>query len=172
MPNLQITMPSSMGGHVFDMNPFTSDKFAGVATFVRNALTWLLITLLAVWVFRELGEWVKAINQAQQAKGNAVVGGTGAQATALAAAGLITAAVIIAVTALLAWGLSALNVGSLIANLSENPMSSAPAGVYAMVDAVFPVGVALSCLIARATFSLYATGVYSGVAAAIRFFVP
>lgn len=171
-PNFVISLPASFGGASFDLNPFSSDRFAGVASWFRSAVHWLAIVTFGAWVWSELAQWVRGISALPQAKGNALVGGTGAQATALVAAGLMTTAIVVAITAILAWSFGDLTVPSLISTAMGNPVTSMPAGALWMLDQLFPVGTLLVCLVGKLTFNMYAAGLFATCAAVIRFIVP
>lgn len=171
-PTLALAMPAKFGGATFDLNPFQSDRFATVCAWFRTACAWLAIALLAGWVWTQLGDWVRGISSVQQAKGNTIAAGTGGQATSLLAAGLMTAAIVISLTALLAWGFGEINVPALVASVTTNPVATVPAGVLWMLDQVLPVSTLITCLVARVTFNMYAAAVYAGCAAVVRFIVP
>lgn len=171
-PDLTIEMPAMFGGLTFDMNPFQSGRFGPLASWLRAAIHWLTLVTLGVWISAQVGEWAKAINQAQQAKGNAVALGSGGQVTALIAAGIITAAVISAMVALISWGFGGVNYSAIIGLLGTNPMTTLAAGSLWMVDQVIPIATVLLALVARVAFSMYATTIYAGIAAFVRFIVP
>lgn len=171
-PTLAVTMPSQFGGGTFDFNPFSSDRFAAVCSWFRAATAWLTIALLAGWVWTQMGEWVRGFSTVPQAKGNPIVGGTGAQATALTAAALMTTAIVAALTALVGWSFGDINVPSLIGSITTNPMATIPAGALWMLDQVFPVATMLTALVARIAFNVYASALFAGCAAVVRFIVP
>jgi len=171
-PVLAVTMPEQFGGKTFDLNPFTESRLGGVAAWFRSACAWLAIVTLGVWVWSEIGSWVRGLSNLRQAQGNAVVGGTGAQATALVAATAITVAVVAGVAALLAWGFSGINLGTLLGSVSTNPLVGIPATVLWMLDTLLPVGTIITCVVARMCFNLYASSVFAGAAAVVRFIVP
>jgi len=171
-PDLSVTMPSSFGGGTFQFNPFTPERLGAVASWFRAAVEWLTIATLGVWVWSQLGQWVRGVASVQQAKGNPVVGGTGAQATALAAAGLMTVALVAALTALLSWSFESLNLAAFVASVTANPLATVPTGALWMLDQILPVATMVTALVARLTFNLYASTVYAGCAAVVRFIVP
>jgi len=109
---------------------------------------------------------------APQAKGNTILAGTGGQATALVAAGLLSVIVVASITALFAWGFDSLSMSGMRTLSATNPMGGMAAGAYWMLNTVFPVATLLSCLLARASFNLYASTIFAGCAAAARFVVP
>jgi len=171
-PSLSVSMPAKFGGATFDLNPFQSDRFQAVCAWFRAACEWLAIALLAGFVFKEWAQWVRGLAGAQQAKGNTIAAGTGAQATALVAAGLMTAAVIAGITAILAWSFDSINFAALVASATVNPVATMPTGALWMLDQVLPISVLITCLVARSTFNLYASAVFAGTAALVRFIVP
>lgn len=171
-PLLEIALPVAFGGATFDLNPFQSPRLLTVASWFRTAVAWLAIVLLGKWIWEQLAEWVRGYATIQQAKGNPVVGGTGAQATALAAAGLMTAAIVVAVTSLLAWSFGTMNLPAFVASVTTNPVATIPAGVLWMLDQILPVFTLVSCLVARISFNIYASSLFAGCAAVVRFIVP
>lgn len=168
---LVVQFPVEFGGRQFDMNPFRSDRMGDVAFWFRTATEWLAFILLGYWVFTQFGEWLKAYSATRQASGNPVIGGTGAQATALLNAGLMTAAVVVAVTSLVAWGFNSINIESLFLNSLSNPLATMASNSYWFLDQLFPVGVLLTCLTARLMFALYANAVFGTFFTVVRFFV-
>lgn len=171
-PDLTVEMPAAFGGGTFDFDPFRGDRMGVIAAWFRSALAWLAIVILGAWVWSQLGEWVRGISTLPQARGNAVIGGAGAQATALVAAGLMTTAIVVAITAILSWSFGELTIPSLISTALSNPVSAMPAGVLWMLDQIFPVGTLVVCLCARLSFNIYAAGLFASCAAVIRFIVP
>jgi len=171
-PSMTFQLSQRMGGQTFDFNPFQSGRFADVAAWFRLAMQWLCLALLAVWVWREMGQWIRATTTVPQAKGNPVVAGTGAQATALVAAGLMTAAIIIALTALLAFGFGGITFSSLAGAITTNPLSGLAAGSVWLLDQLFPLATMLACFVARIAFQIYASAIFAGCAAVVRFVVP
>ena len=171
-PDLTITLPARFGGKTFDLNPFKAERFADVCSWIRQATAWATLVTLGVWCWSQMSEWVRGISTLPQAKGNPVVGGTGAQATALAAASMITAVTVVSITALVGWSFGDINFAAIINMATTNPMATVPAGVYWMLDHVVPVATVLSALVARLTFNLYAASVFAGTARAVSYIVP
>jgi len=83
---LKITMDETFGGKTIDFNPFGPGRLGGVASWFRSATAWLVLALLAYFIFQETKQFFMASAAANQARGNPGVGGTGAQATGLIAA--------------------------------------------------------------------------------------
>jgi len=171
-PSLVLAMPIAFGGATFDLNPFQSARLKGVTDWFRVGMAWLTLATLGVWVWTQLSEWTRGLSMIQQAKGNAVIGGTGAQATALVAAGLITTAIVVATTAMVGWAFGDINIPSLVATTTTNPLATMSAGAFWMLDQVFPVATMVAALVARMTFQMFAATLFAGCAAVIRFVVP
>lgn len=169
-PTLSITNP--FGGGTYNFNPFTGDRMGTIASWFRQAMAWLTIITLAAWVWMQMKDWVQGFSTVPQAKGNTVAAGTGGQATALAAAGLMTVAIVAGLTALVGWTFGEITIPALLASVTTNPMSSMPTGVYWMVDQLFPVATMITALGARATFNMYGSTLFAGCAAVVRFIVP
>lgn len=174
-PNFAITLPLPAIGDVeFDLNPFTPERFGGVAAFLRSLATWLLVMGFAGWAALQSREALTAMLAAQQARGNTIAG-SGAQVTALIAAGLITTAVASGFVAIVGWKDLSLAGTTAVSALGTDPLSSASgavAGGVWMLDQVFPVATAFACLAARLTYQFTLTLAVASVSTVVRFFVP
>ena len=165
----------TIGGRAVNVNPFTSERFLVAVEWFRQALAWVTLVLLGRWVWQQMGEWIRGFSTVQQAKGNTVVAGTGGQATSLIAAGIITVIIVTGTTGLIGWAFGDITLPSIATAVSANPftdMSSSMPGAYWVLNKVFPVGLMVTALLARVTFNIYASTIFSGVMAAIRFVVP
>lgn len=171
-PSLSVTMPAKFGGGVFDLNPFRADRAGPVVDWFRSAMSWMTIALFGVWASRQVAEWSRGVSMLHQAKGNPVVGGTGAQATALIAAGLMTAAVATFTVALLGWLAGDFSILNVIAVVSTNPLSTMPGIAAWMLCKLLPVGTMLAAIGARITWNLYASKIFAVCVAVVRFIVP
>lgn len=170
-PNLTVSFPAAFGGAQFNLNPFTSDRLGPLATWFRAATEWVLLIGFGAWIWLRVGEWSKGLTQAQQAKGNPVVAGTGAQATALIAAGIITAIVVVAATALLSWSFGSISFAGIAAAMSVNPLGALASGAVWMIDQLLPITTVITVAVARVSFEMWAVPLFGGVAAAVRFVV-
>lgn len=171
-PDLTISLPAIMGGGVVDFNPFTPDRFGPMVAWFRAAVGWIALAHLCAWLWAELGTWSRAVSSSPQARGNAVVGGTGAQATSFAAAAIITVAILAAMTAFLGYAFDTYNPVSLLSGLTTSPFVDLASGSYWLLNTCFPIAILLSVLLVRATFSVFAVTIYAGVSAVIRFVTP
>jgi hypothetical protein len=169
---LKVQFPAAFGGATVDLNPFSHSGLLTVAHWFREACRWLALVLLGVYLWQEMGTMVQGFSTMRQAQGNAVLGGTGAQATALVAAGLITAAVVVAMTALMSWSFGELSFAAVSAVASTSPMIGLPAAAVGMLSEVLPVSTIIGCALARYSFKFYATGLFATCAAVVRFVVP
>jgi len=169
-PVLAIADPFS--GQEYDLNPLQNEGIATAVSWFRQAVAWLALMTFASWVWGQVAEWTRGMSTLPQAKGNPVVAGTGAQATALLAAGLMTTAVITAMVGILAWSFDDINIPSLVSLSTTNPMATIPAGAYWMLDQFFPIATLVTCVIARMTFNMYASTIFATTAAIVRFIVP
>lgn len=170
-PNLAIQFPVIFGGAYFDFNPFTEARLGGVFTWFRFACHWLAVVSLGLWLWTNLRSWVTDANQVQQAKGNTLAMGTGGQATAFIAAAAMTAFILAAIVAVLAYSFDGLNLASVAVMAATNPMTGFLAGSYWMLDKVLPVATLLSCFLARYAFQMFAAKIYVGLGALVRFTV-
>lgn len=166
-----VTLPPAFGGATFDLDPFREDRLGPVVDAFRTATSILVLVVLALWISNRITEWTRGVATVQQAKGNTVAG-TGGQATALLAAGFITAAIVTFTTALFGWSLGELDIPDLINSLTTNPLATVPADVLYMLNKVFPVYLMLAALVARVTFNLYASTLFSVLNSVVRFVVP
>jgi len=171
-PAMGLVLGQSMGGYTFDVNPFSSNRFDTLASWFRAAVTWATLLLFGKWVWEQMGGWIRGFSLSPQAKGNPVVAGTGAQATALVAAGLITTAVIGGVTAIVGFAFGEITIPAVTSAVGSNPFAAMPAGSLYLLNKWFPLGIICTALLARVTFNLYASTIFGGVSTLIRFVVP
>jgi len=171
-PLLSVTFPAAFGGAVFDLNPFSEGRLGGVATWFRQAMAWLTIVLLGAWVWKQVSWTAYVANSAQQAKGNPIVAGTGAQGTAFIAAGVMTVAVMAMMTALVAWSFNDINLSVFVTTAGSNPLTGMASGALWMLDRMWPVATMITAVVARMTFHMYSTPLWVGCLAVCRFVVP
>jgi hypothetical protein len=174
-PNLTVTLPSRFGGATIDFNPFESARFANIALWFKTAMEWLTLGLFASYCWKSFREMTMVFGNVQQARGNPVVGGTGAQATALLAAGAISVAVATALVALIG-GVNS-GVASLVATFwaTNSPNGSLPSlvpGALWMVGQVLPYGVMLSAFVGRILWDEFSTKILVICMATVRFITP
>jgi hypothetical protein len=170
--SLTIVMPLLFGGGSVDFNPFRSDRMGTVASWFKSAMAWLCLMHLATFIWGDMGNWIRGFSQVRQAQGNTVAAGTGAQATALVAAGLMTTAIVTAMTALVGWSLGDISFAYLKSIATTNVFTSMAAVAYWMLSQVLPVDTIVACLVARFSFRFYGASVFATCAAVIRFIVP
>lgn len=171
-PTLSVAMPASFGGATFDFNPFTSERLGPIASWFRAAMAWLTIVVIGAWVWNELDVKAYQAGTAPQAKGNPIVGGTGAQVTALTAAAAMTTAIVALSVALLAWSFGEITLPAIFSAITTNPTASMPAGVLWMVDQLFPVATIITACVARLAWKLYCVPLFAACMAVVRFIVP
>jgi hypothetical protein len=170
--NLLIVFPESFGGATFDFNPFSAERMGGVTSWFRAATQWLAFILLGAWMWSQIGVWTRGLSTAQQAKGNPVAAGTGGQATALVAAGLLTVVILTAITALMAFTLDGITASSLRGIVGTNPLTDFLASSFWMLDQLLPVASLISCVVARLGFNLFANITFVTAMTVIRWIVP
>lgn len=158
---MTINLPAAMGGGSINTNPFQNATVKAIANGFRTALTWLSLVLLGGWIWSQMAEWFRALAQSQQAKGNPIFGGTGAQATALLMATAITVAIVVAVTALMAFTFGSISLAVLKDQAAVNPLAGFSAVTVGFLGEFFPLATMISCVIARMTFNMYASGLYA-----------
>jgi len=170
--SLSVAMPAAFGGQTFNMNPFASDRFQDVCDWFRTAVAWTALILLGVWAWPQFGDCLRGMMQARQARGNAVVGGTGGQATALLAAGIITVAALTAIVGLAGWAFDSVSFPAIRAAMLENPVTGIPTKVFWMVNQLFPVSVLVTCFVAKIAWNMWSTTIFLTFASVVRFVVP
>jgi hypothetical protein len=151
---------------------FCSPLFVWTKALVR----WIVVVMYGLWVFREMDNKLVASMLLPQAKGNAVVGGTGAQVTGLAAAALISGVLLTVPAAL--WAAYQTPWGGLAGGISS--MGSVPSsGFGEIVDRGFQwanlmLPLDLLAVLPPLVVTVRKAGwaVILGVAALIRFVVP
>lgn len=153
-------------------DPFASGRFSGIASWFRAAFSWLLGILLVTLIAQHAAEAIKGVGNAQQARGNPVVAGTGAQATALVAAGLMTVIILAGVVSIIALAVSDFGFGTITGLFSTNPYSGMSGGVAYLLDKFFNLGHITLYLCARPLVPLAFAKIQAGVMAAVRFVVP
>lgn len=171
-PNLTVTLPAAFGGKVFDMNPFQSGRFSTICAWIKGAIAWLCIIGWAIWAWGEVKENFVIGLLAPQAKGNAVLGGTGGQITALAAAAAITVALGAFFLAMLGKFSGDWSIGSIALMATSDPMIGLGAGALWMIEQIIPVATVLGTFVFRLVFKTACIKLVLGVAAVIRFIVP
>ena len=166
-----LTYTDSFTGKTFDLNPFRADRLGPVVDWFRFATYWAVLAGFAFWAGSQVNEWVRGFSTVRQATGNAVVGGTGAQATALLSAGIITVAFAVGVTALVGWLVGDFSLSSLLNAITTNPVGNIGAkvvGALWMVDQMFPMSTIITALIMRVTWQFYAARVFGLAAVTVR----
>lgn len=172
-PDFTVALPGAFGGLSFDLNPFRTDRLGGVIDWFRTAVGWLCVVLFGFWASKEVADWTKATSTIRQASGNAVVAGSGAQATALVAAAAITVAVGVFLVAIIGWlGSGVITLSGVLSTVGQNPTSGLIGGAAWMLDRVFPVSTILSCVVARLAFNFAAAKFFAVCMTVIRYIVP
>lgn len=171
-PIFNITLPAAFGGVQIDLNPFSNERFASICAWHRQACEWLAIVLFGLWCSKEAGQMLRGVNSTNQAKGNAVVGGTGAQATALIAAAAITAVVAVALVAFSSFATTNFGGSTLLSTFDDDPFSGMIGGSVWMLDQLYPLGAIVSFFVGRLVWQAAAQSAYAAAAATIRFIVP
>jgi len=169
---LLISLPEKMGGAVYDLNPFRADRLGVVVAWFRSAVKWLALILFGSWVWSKFSEYLRAASMVRQAQGNAIAAGTGGQATAFVAAGIITVAVGVAIAALVGWSFDGMGLGTLLAATAQNPLAGMPAAALWMLNMMFPISTLIACFVGKMMFERFASGIYIGLMTVVRFCVP
>jgi hypothetical protein len=169
----QVSLPSGSGaglaiagayGVNINLDPASSTLISSLAGFLKQFITWVAGLSFAWWCWGEFDRVVRDLIHSQQAKGNALIGGTGAQATALVAAAAITGILILVPLAF--WA---------IASYDITPVTSAsgPASIALYLLFFFiPVPFLLSLIFSAFVVRKAALVLVASTATLIRFIVP
>ena len=172
-PDFTIELPATFGGDAsFDLNPFRSDRLGPLVAWLRKAIAWAVLVGFAALIWKEFADWPRGFSPIRQASGNPVAGGTGAQATGLVAAGLMTTAIVVATTGLMSWTFGDLTLPSRAVSVAANPLQGIPSKALWLLVRVFPVVTLLSAFVSRSSFRFYGATLFATCSAVIRFVVP
>jgi hypothetical protein len=166
--DFSVSLPATMGGATFDLDPFRSDRLGPAISWFRSAVAWLAIVTFGAWVFGEAQRLFVDMSAAPQAKGNAVVGGTGGQATAQIAAGLITAALATGVVALVGWLWGDIGFAYLLNVAATNPLAGMPTKAAWLLNQFFPVATLLTVLVGRISYRAFSMKLYLITSSIVR----
>jgi len=170
---LSITFPvASIGTINFD--PADNPRVHAVANFMKAAFAWVVYAWFQLWVWNYLKEIYFVLSGSQPAKGNPVVGGTGAQATSLVVALAITG-VLVSFPSLF-WTLADSGMTWTV-GINSNPFElAASSGSYTstalyVAQQFLPLGTMLAAF--TSTIALLRGGLIliAGLQSLIRFFV-
>lgn len=159
-------------GRVIDANPFRSDRFGPVCAWFRSAMQWVCVIGFGIWCLRESQQMVQTLQSARQAHGNAIFSGTGAQATALIAAGLITASIGVALVAVFAFAGANFGAGNLLDAMGMDPFEGLPGMIAYALDQVFPLSAIAGYFVGRLVWGFAAQSAVVFFSALVRFIVP
>jgi len=153
-----------------NLDPADNTLIATFCAYVKLITGWGLLTYFCWWAWGEFALVLRASVTAQQAHGNPVVGGTGAQATSLVAAAILTV-IFVGIPATY-WAFVSVDFSS----LSSNPFNTShgtivTTGLY-LLGLVFPYDVALTLLASAFVIKRAGTVMVLGINAAIKYVVP
>jgi len=173
---LTLDLQGDYGGVTsIDLDPANNIRMSQLASFIKKVIAWAIFVAFQIFVWNYFKEVYITLAGAQQAKGNAVAGGTGGWATALLSATLITAVLLSVPVAFWALADSGMTWGE---SIVQNPLEASADGVDFIQVAGYlfgffvPVGTLLSAL---ASYFLVLRGGLAMMAfsmALIRFIVP
>ena len=170
-PSLSLPSGSASGlsivgayGVNINLNPASNPLVSSLADFLKQVVTWLAGLGFAWWCWGEFDRAVRHLLHAEQAKGNAIIGGTGGQATALIAAGAITALLIAVPLAF--WAFATYDITPV-----SNPSGPGSIALY-LLFFFLPVPYLLSLVTAAFVVRKAALVLVAATATLIRFVVP
>jgi len=165
---LTLTVPT-IG--IWNLNPSTNERLAPIFSFIKTAIAWIFVYFFETWLWQWFSRLYMTLSVSAPAKGNPVVGGTGAQATSLTVAIGITAGLVSFPVAF--WALA--DSGFTWVTTWTNPFNSPPSGLLStaiyLVNCIFPLGTAIA---SASTFLIVQKGglvLVAGIQTLIRFFV-
>lgn len=172
-PDFTVTFPTVFGGGItVNLDPWQNSTIDTLSGWFRNAMLFLYLALYARFVTQLVREQAQAMGAVQQAKGNAIFSGTGAQISAFAAAGFMTVFVLSALATLAGYLTQNFGFGTVVSLWTADPYSTLPGKVAFMLDKMYPLNAVVLYLIAKPITNIAATKVFVGLSAAIRFIVP
>lgn len=143
---------------------------------LKALIRWAIAILYCMWVYKEIEHKLVTSMMLPQAKGNPVLGGTGAQLTGLAAAGLITVALL--TVPVLLWSAYTTpweSVGDALSSIPSAPITTSVESVNVALRWLtwcLPVDMLLAIPALVVTTKKAGWAIILGVAAVIRFIVP
>lgn len=163
-----------LGSTTLDLDPANSPQVVQVCAFLKTVSGWAMLVYFGLFTWNHFNKIVLGMMPISQAKGNPIVGGTGAQATALVAAGIITT-ILVGVPAIY-WTFINTDLAFDWSALSSNPFngghgSIVSAGLY-ILGLVFPYSLALYLLSQVFLVLKFGATMILGVNAATKFIVP
>jgi len=144
-PNDIFTIELPGTGRTLNLNPASNTRINMLGEFTRAAFAWIVYMMFQVFVWNFLKEIYMTLAGTVPAKGNAIVGGTGAQATSLIVALGITAVIVSLPT--LFWAMADSGM-TWAAGITTNPFQAASgnsilsAGLY-LANFFLPLGTML-----------------------------
>jgi len=156
-----------------DFDPSHHARIAPVAAWIKGAIAWFFVYLFQMWLWKYFREIYSTLATSTPAKGNPVVGGTGAQATSLIVAIGITGA--IASFPVIFWAAADSGL-SWASAITSNPFDSTSGsdvletGMY-LANIFFPVGTALASATAFLIIQKAGILLLAATQTVIRFFI-
>lgn len=92
--DFDITMNFAGRSVTINLNPANYPRIAEFSTFIKRCIAWAIFVMFEWFLWTEFRALMLVASGSQPAKGNPVVGGTGAQVTSLLVATLITAIIV------------------------------------------------------------------------------
>jgi len=163
------------GTKVISLDPADYPIITAFAAWIKAFLAWTVFVGFEWWLWGQFKEIMREIQTgARPAKGNAVIGGTGAQATSLVVATAITAVVVTVPT--LFWAAADAGVTNILGIVTVNPATDGSGGdnvgrALYFLGVCFPLGTCLSTFTTMATIRKYGLLLVTGVHTVVRFFV-
>jgi len=171
---IPIYSAGGFGTLILDLDPTHYPKVNAYANFAKSMLAWAIVIAFELWVWRHFQEIYFVMMGAKPAKGNTVVGGSGAQITSFLVATAVTALLVsapvvfwAAVDSNFTWASAVTGGDNPMQNVTDTVISM---GIY-MVYKCFPVATALSSIatvfLVRKSSILLVTGTFT----VIRFLI-
>jgi hypothetical protein len=123
-------------GVTYDLDP--ARNYPVLVPWCKAAFAWALTVLWLYWLWHYLGGIMDVLMMTPQIHGNPLVGGTGAQVTSLANAGIFSAIVLTVPAAISAVAYTVSGTTGGIDVLSSTILASAPSGVGVLVTEFVP----------------------------------
>ncbi|WP_269538154.1 hypothetical protein [Cerasicoccus fimbriatus] len=167
----------SLGGETISLNPFDYSEFNELSSYIKKLIFWFAFLFYSIRCIDTVAHLSLETLRMKQAKGNNAFAGTGAQITALIAAGLITVALLTVPTLLIGLfdpeygGLDWFTLGN-TNPLDPSGFSSFIEMAVAMVDAFIPMVPIIYFVFQWVALRVWGTAAILGIASLVRFIVP
>jgi len=165
-----VSMPLGFGQHVdLDLNPLDYAIVADVLAWFKVCITFLVLAVFEWFIWDEFTTYWRTSWAVGQARGGAVIGGSGSQATALLAGGIIVAVLIGLVPVLFSmFGDRFTALGGSPGSSELSPTAGAFGLAFQVVRAAIPLTLIFACITQAFLVKKFGSQMFGAAAAAIK----